>query len=209
MHSRDLMERLRFDYKILNEMRCPTFDFEAYRTTGDLQSRRNQITDTSKAQDAHKYRFILRVPTLIGPNGRMAPVTEIGVDVDVVDYPRGMPNTWIISRDVPWSPHFLVGAPVCIGTEFWTAREGHVTLGNLAIHLQRLLNWDEKGRGQGYVGYNGEAIKYHLLVYNGKPLDPNLIYANLPNWLFGGRQSELVFEIGHRPPPTSDFEILR
>ncbi len=132
------------------------FDFEAYRTSADLESSSDPVARTADAGEASKYRMTLRVPTLIGP-GEFRPETVFGVDLDVRDYPLAEPLTWIISDPVPWSPHFQKGSPICIGAEFWTARKGHVTLGDLVIHVARLLNWDEKGRGGGYVGWNPEA----------------------------------------------------
>jgi hypothetical protein len=194
----ELRQRRQFDFQVLDAMRCDTFDFHAYASTPDLDHRRWEIVDAAKAGDASKYRFIMKVPTLIGA-GRLSPETEIGVDVDVADYPIKEPNTWIISKKVPWSPHFRRGSPVCIGDEFWNKRRGHVTLGHLAIHLARLLNWDEKGRGPGYAGWNGAAIEYHQSRYKGQPLNPTIIYPILPPWLAGGMPD----------PPDPPFRVVR
>lgn len=176
--------RRRFDFSVVSGMRCPVFDFQAYATVDDLTARRRPITGEQGADRASKYHFTFRVPTLVGP-GRFSQQTEIGVNTDVVDYPVKEPSTWVISPDVPWSPHFLRGAPVCLGHEAWRDRKGHVTLGHLVLHLARLLNWDEPGRGPGYVGWNGAAIEYHRRHHAGKPLDPSIAYPTFPGWLSG------------------------
>lgn len=207
MSSRvDLAERRRFDYRVLSAMRCPVFDFAAYRNGSDLQRRRNPITSEGEAGGASKYCFVLRVRTHISATA-FADVTEIGVDTDVIDYPRKPPQTSIISDHVPWSPHFIKNGPVCLGDELWP-KDGHITLGHLAIHLARLLNWDEKGRGSGYRGWNGKAIEHHKRVYGGRPINPALIYPVLPAWLYGGLEPEMSFEIVDAVPPDPGFEIL-
>lgn len=186
MHGKELAERLRFDYRILADMRCPTFDFMAYRTIWDLNNGTKAITSTDAGAEARKYRFVLRVPTLISAT-QTAPVTEMNVDLEVADYPEQEPTVYVVSRHTPWSPHFKPNAPVCIGHEAWGARSGHVVLGELVVHLQRLLNWDERGRGGGYVGYNEAAIRHHREQLHGKPLNADIVYAQLPAWLAGPR----------------------
>lgn len=206
MRGEELANRLRFDHRILTDMRCPTFAFESYRTSWDLDRRSGAIDAGGETGEARKYRFILRVPTLISPT-EWAPETEIGVDVDVNDYPGRPPNTFVLSPHIPWSPHFKRGSPVCIGPEFWEGRRGHVVLGDLVIHLQRLLNWDEKGRGPGYQGWNRDAIRHHNSVLGGRPLDDSVVYARLPLWLNGG-ESKLEFAIEGRFRQDPGFEVL-
>lgn len=188
------LQRREFEYRVLDSMRCPTFDFEAYADDEQLSRGQSPITNVNQASQAVAYRFLLSVPTLVGER-HLAPQTEIGVNLDQPDYPIAAPRTWVISDPVPWSPHFRKGAPVCIGPEFWQRKQGHVTLGHLAQHLARLLNWDEKGRGPGYVGWNGAAIAYHQRTYGGKPLDPCVIYPMVPNWLSGSREDTFTFEV--------------
>jgi len=195
LNQHELAERRAFDLRVLSEMRCPAFDFEAYRTTADLEKRQRIVTDPEGGATVSKYRWIFNIKTHIDRT-RFAATTEIGVNTDVVDYPINPPLTWIISDHVPWSPHFLRGAPVCIGDELWEPTGGHITLGELAIHIAHLLNWDEKGRGEGYEGWNGEAIEYHKQAYRGRPINPGLGYPALPSWLTG------------EPDPQPSFEIL-
>jgi hypothetical protein len=207
MRGQELADRLRFDYRILADMRCATFDFQAHRTSWDLENRANPITPDEDTANARKYRFILRVPTLVAP-GAYAAVTEIGVDTDVVDYPDRAPNAFVLSNHVPWSPHFHHTGTVCIGQEFWENRAGHVVLGDLVVHLQRALNWDEKGRGSGYSGWNEDAIQYHGDALDNNPLDTSVVYAVPPNWL-GHADDGFVFEVQGRDRPDYGFEVLR
>jgi hypothetical protein len=195
MKPQELAERRRFDFRVINDMRCAVFAFEAYRTSHDLRYGRNQVTSPSDAGGVSKYKMTLRVPTLSGP-GSFVDETVFGVDLDVADYPKAEPLTWLISDPIPWSPHFLKGRPICLGREFWVDRKGYVTLGHLVIHVAMMLNWDEPGR-PGYVGWNGEAIKYHAEHYQGRPLHPGFPYPDLPDWVFGTAR-----------PKVSDFTII-
>jgi hypothetical protein len=195
MLPQELIERRAFDFDLLSGMRCESFDFEAYRSMQDLVRRKRAVTNQSDGGEAATYCFILRVPTLSGP-GTFVDETLISVDTNgVIDYPDNPPDTRVLSDPVPWSPHYLKGAPVCIGGEFWLPKRGHVTLGDLAIHLCRLLNWDEKGRGPGYRGWNGAAIDYHREHYGKAPLNPELVYPMLPAWVSGTEGPDASFEI--------------
>lgn len=194
MKQRELAERRAFDLRVLSDMRCAAFGFEAYRTMSDLEHRRSMVTGRDAGADVTKYRWLFRIRTHISRDG-FAPQTEIGVNTDVTDYPREPPGTWILSAHVPWSPHFMRNAPVCIGPELWAPTGGHITLGELAINIAHLLNWDEAGRGPGYAGYNRAAIEHHQRFYGGKPIDPGLSYPVLPAWLAGEEPAAPSFEI--------------
>lgn len=206
MNRQELAERRVFDLRVLSDMRCATFDFEAYRSMSDLEHRRSPVTDPAAGATVTKYRWIFRIKTHISRT-RFAPLTEIGVNTDVADYPRKPPGTWIASSHVPWSPHFMKNAPVCIGPELWAPTGGYITLGDLAINIAHLLNWDEKGRGPGYVGWNGDAVAYHQAAYKGRPLDPGLSYPVLPGWLSGDPVSPPSFQVVRQAEPG--FRIQR
>jgi hypothetical protein len=178
-----LAKRRAFDLKVLTDMRCDTFDFEAYRTSDDLKNRRSPIKDPAAGADVTKYRWIFNIPTHVNER-QLLPVTEIGVNTDVGDYPYEKPGVFILSAHMPWSPHFRRGSPVCIGPELWPTN-GRIPLGDLAIHVAHLLNWDEVGRGPGYVGWNEEAINYHKSHYGGGPINPDIRYPVRPAWLAG------------------------
>lgn len=206
MNRQELAQRRIFDLRVLTDMRCGTFDFEAYRTSADLSARRDRVTDPSAGAGVTHYRWIFHIRTHISKT-TFSPTTEIGVNTDVADYPRQPPGTWIISDDVPWSPHFRKNSPVCIGEEIWSPREGHITLGELAVHIAHMLNWDEVGRGPGYFGWNRAAVEHHRDFYGGKPIDPSVAYPVLPGWLSGDQEPAGGFTVvnqGRRPAPAPD-----
>lgn len=207
MNPVELRERRAFEWQLLNEMDCETFYAEAYAKVSDLDARRSRITSEANASGATCYRLGFNIPTFIGA-GRFTDFTEIGVDTSVADYPLTPPRTWIMSNHVPWNPHFMKGSPVCIGPHFWAPKNGHVTIAELAIHIAHLLNWDEKGRGPGYRGWNGEAIDYHKAHYGNSPLDPSIEYPRLPLWFTGDEPADDMFlEILGPDSATTDFEF--
>ena len=183
----ELKSRLQLDFQVCQYMFGTIFTGEAYRTTSDLEKRSNKITSLSEGHLAKKYRVDFHVKTLIGPS-KFADLTTIGFDLDVDNYPFGTPITWLISAHVPYSPHFRQGAPVCLGdtsTGIWPSSKGHMLLGQLFVHIARLLNWDEVALDSGYVGWNGEAIAYYKRVYKGRPITEGLQYPVLPPHLYG------------------------
>ncbi len=176
--------RIALDWKVVREMNGEVFTATAYRTTPDLERRQNPIVDEADASLATRYRVVYHVKTLIGP-GKFSDETEIGVNLEVPDYPRGQePATWITSQQVPWSPHFMKGAPVCTG-EAWREARGKMLLGVFLRNIAKLLNWDEEMRGGGYVGWNGAAIEWHKSHYNGRRLS-DVVYPSLPLWIVHG-----------------------
>jgi hypothetical protein len=92
MKPTELINRRKFDFRILTDMRSPIFDFRAYRASADLRADRRRITSESDAGAASKYAMTLRVPTMAGP-GKMSRETVFGVDTDVADYPLTEPQT--------------------------------------------------------------------------------------------------------------------
>jgi hypothetical protein len=181
-------------------MRGTLIDAQAYRSSEDLERARNPIAAVGDAHLAIKYKVTFRVPTLIGP-GPMADATTIGFDLSTGNYPFSEPATWIISPHVPYSPHFKKGAPVCIG-EIWKAGKGRMLLGQLFVHIAKLLNWEEVSRGGGYVGWNGAAIDYHARVFGGKPITPGLVYPALPIDITHGPSSDAQLFAGRARGPA-------
>jgi hypothetical protein len=177
--AQELRNRLQLDYRVCYYM----FGFntvlsgEAYQSTEDMERRRNVITSPDRGYLAKRYRVDFHVKTLIGP-GQFAEVTTIGFDLDMRNYPYEEPATWIISSHVPYSPHFKRRTPICIG-EIWQRSNGHMLLGQLFVHIAKLLNWDERIRNN-YTGWNPEAIEYHNQFYQGRPINAGLQYPMLP-----------------------------
>ncbi len=183
-----MSDRWKFDHRVITEMAATTdlFTVEAYATAADIRLRRLAHPDMTP----RAYTVTYHVPTLIGEGkgrGEFAPRTEMSIDLATPGYPLSPPNVVVISPHMPYSPHFRIGSPVCIGSEIWGDRRGHVTLGHLVIHLAKLLNWDEEMRGGGYVGWNAAAIAFHKRVFKSQPLNPDLVYPGLPKFLTAKR----------------------
>ncbi len=176
--------RLKLDWEVCRAMSGDIFQATGYATSADLEARRRPTAAVVDAHRAEHWLVNFRVRTLIGP-GVYAAETKVGFDLSVPDYPYEEPATFIDSSHVPWSPHFKQGKPVCIG-EVWRESRGTMLLGSLLVYVAHLLNWDEKGRGGGYRGWNGEAIDWHRKYLDGRPLTPNLRYPALPHWLTHG-----------------------
>jgi len=177
-----LKRRLAFDFKVCQRMFGVVFSGEAYRNSTDLQKRRNLITLPGDGYLARKYRVDFHVRTLIGP-GSFADTTTIGFNLEAENYPYEEPHTWLISPHVPYSPHFRRKTPsVCIGP-IWEDADGDMLLGELFVHIARLLNWDGD---KGYRGWNPEAVAFYLNTYGERPLTPGLRYPLLPTDLVHG-----------------------
>jgi hypothetical protein len=114
---------------------------------------------------------------------------------------------------MPWTPHFQQGAVVCIG-DLWDEETGKTLLGHLVRHHARLLNWDERARGNGYVGWNGAAIAWHRQHYGAEPLTPGLSYPELPSKLVYGIEDKPRFAVAGRgrrvrADQPADTELFR
>lgn len=178
-----IKERLRLDYLICQKMFGSLFSGKAYRTTQDLELQRNPILSAEEGHLAKKYRIDFHVRTLIGP-GEFTDLITIGIDLDVQNYPFEEPISWLISKPIPFSPHFRKGAPICIG-EIWQFSEGEMLLGQLLVYIAKLLNWEPETRQEGYIGWNEEAAAYHQKIYKGSPLTKGLVYPLLPSKISG------------------------
>lgn len=176
--------RLRFDFEVCSRIWGDVISGAAHRTSADLERHANPITSINDGHLATKYLVAFKVPTLVGPD-RFQDVTTIGFDLSTGNYPFTEPATWIVGPEVPWSPHFRRGSPVCIG-EMWRESGGKMLLAQLIVHVAKLLNWDEVARGGGYVGWNGQAVDYHRKKYGGKPLNQDIKYPALPTELTHG-----------------------
>lgn len=178
LSAHDRTSRLKFDWRIIRTMRSDRYDFSAHRTAPDAENGRNPIETEADARLAVHYRWQFHISTLIGP-GQYSPCTIIRVDISDPRYPFVHPTGWVVEQGdsrIPYSPHFTKGYPICNGS-IWR-NNGHITLGHYAVHLARLLNWDEQ-LGSAYGGYNPGAIKWWRQHLN-RPIDPQLRYPALP-----------------------------
>jgi hypothetical protein len=177
----DLRSRLRHDYQVVTLMRSPLMVVEAYQSVDDLNTRRNAIQSIAEGHLATYYRVDYHIKTLIG-RGLYSDMTTVKFDLFADnDYPLSEPVCKVIDSPMPWSPHFDdEDAPICTG-DGWKEAEGHMLLGELMVHVAKLLNFDEPPyKDPTYVGWNGEAIRYWESVLGRQPITKNLPYPVLP-----------------------------
>jgi hypothetical protein len=197
-----LKSRLALDFQVCQHMFGAVFSGEAYRNSRDLQKRRDPVTLPENGYLAVKYRIDFYVKTLVGRR-RTTDTTTIGFDLEMSNYPYEGPHTWLISSHVPYSPHFRRNVPsVCIDP-FWEDAQGEMLLGELLVHIARMLNWD--GNGRGYPGWNFEAAAFYQQTYGDKPITANLLYPLPPNYLLYGLhpKSQDAMSTVFRPHDTS------
>jgi hypothetical protein len=177
-----LHERLSLDYRVVMKMRCPIMTVEAYRNADDLAIRSNLILSEDESHLATHYRIDYSIKTLVGPD-RFSQRTSVKIDLlGNNNYPYSAPLCWVISSEIPWSPHFRQGFPICISHELWTATPGRLLLGSLLVHIAKLLNFDELPYDGNYEygGYTPEAAAYWRTKLNRQPITPTLMYPVLP-----------------------------
>jgi hypothetical protein len=176
----DIQSRLRFDYQVATLMSDPLMRVEAYRNVDDLRARRDAITSIADGHLATHYRVEYNIRTLVD-RGKYSPQTIVHFDLFANNnYPLSEPSCFVVGEEMPWSPHFWRGYPICIG-DIWEQAEGSMLLGQLLIHIAKLLNFDEPAQTPGYEGYNGEAIEYWETVLGRRPITGNLVYPKLPD----------------------------
>jgi len=182
-----LASRLAFDWRIAQSMQGPVTSIHAFPDALSLSKRRKEITDAAQAPKATHYLVEFYIRSLVGEDQFH---DRFDVSIDLLaggNYPYSEPVCFVVSRPIPWSPHFLEGAPICLG-ELWTDLSGHGTLGHLVIHTCKLLNWDEFARSPGYVGWRPDAVSYWKKKLKKQPITPGLQYPVLPAELTHGVQ---------------------
>lgn len=188
LNQEDLNSRLRLDYRVVSRMQSPLMKVGAYRNVDDLRKRGNPILSENEGHLAMHYLVDYNIKTLVA-RGVYSDRTSVHIDLLANNnYPFSEPACYVVDSKMPWSPHFLKGRPICLG-ELWGLSQGAMLLGQLLVHIAKLLNFDEAARGGGYVGYNGEAIEYWKNVLGYQPITKNLPYPQLPLDLLYATQS--------------------
>jgi len=174
----ELRSRLNFDYQTVRLMSCPLMMVEAYRNLDDLLARRNMITAPEHGYLAVHYRVKYNLKTLVGP-GRYSNSTTVRFDLFADNnYPESEPPCFVIESELPWSPHFHPQFAVCTGP-IWDEADGNMLLGELMVHVARLLNFDEPPNSKFEEGYQPEATRYWLDQLGRRPIS-RLVYPQLP-----------------------------
>lgn len=175
-----LKTRLQMDYQIVTKMRCPLMSVTAYRNAADLDKRRNPIVSEDEGHLATQYLVTYFIKTLIGKN-EYSDKTSVKFDLLANgNYPYTHPGCWVTSSRMPWTPHFKEGVPICIDHDRWEDFEGNMLLGELFVHVARLINFDEIPRSENYGGLNPAAAAYWREHLDRKPLTANLPYPVIP-----------------------------
>jgi hypothetical protein len=174
----ELRSRLSFDYQTVMLMSCPMMMVEPYRNLDDLLARRNMITSPEDGYLAVHYRAKYKLNTLVGP-GRYSNETTVRFDLFAdTGYPESEPACFVIDSELPWSPHFHPELSVCTGP-IWEEADGNMLLGELMVHVAKLLNFDEPYSLDVEPGYQPDAAKYWENELNQRPIS-KLVYPPLP-----------------------------
>jgi hypothetical protein len=167
------LARQRGDHNLvaaLDAADCP-IGITGHRTAEDARANQSPVQPGDPVPPAH-YRVVYDFDTLSGP-GRLHRPTIVHVAPNASGgYPATAPSSWVISRVIPWTPHFAANVPICHGTHVW--RANRTQLVDYIIHLGKLLNFDEPPPTHGYHGYNRAAIAHWRNHMKLKPLDPTL-----------------------------------
>jgi hypothetical protein len=176
----NLTSRLLLDYRVATRMHTPLMQVAAYGTYEDLRRRRNPITSEDEGHLATHYLLDYLVKTLVGP-GVYSERTSVRIDLMANNnYPYSEPSCWAFESKIPWSPHFRKSDGwICLG-EQWADAGGKMLLGQLLVHVAKLLNFDEAPRESWYRGYSREAIDYWKNVLEYQPITKNFPYPPLP-----------------------------
>jgi hypothetical protein len=178
-----MKSRLKFDYLVAMKMRSPVMNVTAYRSNDDLEKRRSPIVNEDQGHLATHYLVDYFIRTLVGPD-RYSEKTSVKFDL-LADgnYPYTVPGRIVVDSELPWSPHFAKKLPICVDEPMWMESRGTMLLGDLLVHVAKLLNFDEVPRGPHYGGYNPEAVEYWRARMNYRPINPELHYPVLPESL--------------------------
>jgi len=175
-----LKTRLQMDYQTVSKMRCPLMSITAYRNAADLDKRRNPIVTEDEGHLATHYLVTYFIKTLVAKN-EYSEKTSVKFDLQANgNYPFTYPGCWVTSSRIPWTPHFQEGRPICIDHDRWEDMGGNMLLGELIVHVAKLINFDEIPRSATYGGLNPAAFTYWREQLDFKPLTANLPYPALP-----------------------------
>jgi hypothetical protein len=115
---------------------------------------------------------------LVGP-GRYSAETTVRFDLFADNnYPESEPPCFVIESELPWSPHFHPEYSVCTG-DIWEEADGNMLLGELMVHVAKLLNFDEPYTPNVESGFQPDAAKYWVNELNQRPIS-KLVYPPLP-----------------------------
>jgi hypothetical protein len=166
-------ERQRADHRLLAALdadNCP-IRVSGHRTAEDVRANRAPVSVDDPVPPDH-YRVVYDFDTLRGPGRRHRPTVVHVAPLANGAYPTTAPSAWVVSKVIPWTPHFAANVPICHGTHVWIANRTQLV--DYVTHIGKLLNFDEPPPTPGYHGYNGAAVAYWHDTMRLRPLDPDL-----------------------------------
>jgi hypothetical protein len=199
--AEQLKSRLKMDYQVVMRMKTPLINVTAYRNADDLEKRRNPIVSEDQGHLATHYIVDYRIKTLIGPDEY---TDRTSVKFDLLangNYPYSWPGCFVISSRLPWTPHFRHNTPICIDHDMWGDSKGKMLLGELVVHVAKLLNFDEIPRSANYGGFNPAAAEYWRTKLNKQPITRNLPYPPLPALV----DESTLFSASSTSAPSTDM----
>jgi hypothetical protein len=174
----ELVTRLRTDQKMVGALDASgsPISITGHRSAEDARNGRNPVAFDDPNPATH-YRVTYDFDTLIAAGRRHRPTVVHVAPLANGRYPASPPSAWVISKHVPWTPHFAKDVPICHGAHVWIPYRTQLV--DYIIHLGKLLNFDEPPPAPGYHGYNGQAIAHWREAMAFNPLDPGLRFPRI------------------------------
>ena len=174
----ELRSRLAYDYEVMRGLEGPSLKSWRGFASGAQAA---AGVEASPAQGTKGlvtfYEVDFAFPMLGAPG---VPLPKATARFDLLaggNYPSTPPLVQFISRPLPFCLRVASGGGiVCIGPG-WSEAGGHMLLGQLIVHVMRLVNFDEPPGGD--RGFSNGASEYWRSVLGGRPLNPALVYPTL------------------------------
>jgi len=202
-----ILSRRRNDHVLiehLNASDCPV-RVSAHHSAADARSGANPL-QVGQGNPPAAYRATYDFDTLIAAGTRHRPTTILIDPLANGEYPASEPVAHVIGP-APWTPHFANGVPVCHGHRIWVPNRTQLV--DYIIHLGRLLNFDEPPPGKGYMGYNGDAIRWWGEELDYRPLDPSLRFPAIDPTEILTRRSSRLRPVSARTGSTGGSRLKR
>lgn len=200
----ELRSRLAFDYRTLAGLsREATGKIEAYASISGIGRQSRLSAEAGEDGLATAYLVEYRFTHLIGRGRTHASATAVFDLQSGGNYPFTSPGAAFISRPVPWTPHVHPASGIiCLG-DGWANAAGHMLLGQLVVHVMRLMNFDEP-RTWADAHWNASADAYWHAELGRRPFLPDLRYPRLPVEITHGIPDASTAFRGVRDEPESD-----
>lgn len=197
LNPQELRQKLAGDYQIMMPLMCPTTPrIRAYATAATARAGKEVTQQEGAAGTATIYDVTYHFPV---PVSKTAKTTDVVVRFQLLalgPYPFAEPLVEVVSRPLPWVPHVSPAGRVCITTA-WIRSGGQYLLPELVIHVAKLLNFDEKKMSSDYSAFREDAVSWWLSTRQGQPINPDLVYPQLPLHLTHGiRRAGLFRPLG-------------